>query len=166
MNIHVYARASLYALGFLMAGALVLAQSQTTPQKANARQTSSGHAMGREASSGMATGRRQYQGGQATERKSGSVVAADFDSKSRVTTSQPGSQPAAKSLGSAHATESLGASGENPLYEGKDKTAAAPAAHSHEVVEYKDGEDMTTRYRPGNNKTTRANATQNPASAR
>jgi len=27
--------------------------------------------------------------------------------------------------------------------------------HSHETVEYKDPEDMTTRYRPGNNKTTR-----------
>jgi uncharacterized protein (UPF0333 family) len=37
--------------------------------------------------------------------------------------------------------------------------AAAPAtaksnAHATETVEYKDGEDMTTRYRPGNNKTT------------
>jgi len=27
--------------------------------------------------------------------------------------------------------------------------------HSHETVEYKDPEDQTTRYRPGNNKTTR-----------
>jgi hypothetical protein len=38
--------------------------------------------------------------------------------------------------------------------------ATMPAAsgamdHSHETVEYKDPEDMTTRYRPGNNKTTR-----------
>jgi phage tail-like protein len=29
--------------------------------------------------------------------------------------------------------------------------------HSHETVEYKDPEDQTTRYRPGNNKTTRIN---------
>jgi hypothetical protein len=39
------------------------------------------------------------------------------------------------------------------------KTSAAPAAaknsaHATETVEYKDPEDMTTRYRPGNNKTT------------
>jgi hypothetical protein len=32
------------------------------------------------------------------------------------------------------------------------KTTIAPG--SHEAVEYKDPEDMTTRYRPGNNKTT------------
>jgi hypothetical protein len=31
---------------------------------------------------------------------------------------------------------------------------AAAAPKSHETVEYKDPEDMTTRYRPGNNKTT------------
>jgi hypothetical protein len=36
------------------------------------------------------------------------------------------------------------------------KPAATGAMeHSHETVEYKDPEDMTTRYRPGNNKTTR-----------
>jgi hypothetical protein len=51
--------------------------------------------------------------------------------------------------------------GTNPLFEGRDKDAAAAApkpsnqAHSHETVEYKDPEDMTTRYRPGNNKTTK-----------
>jgi len=32
--------------------------------------------------------------------------------------------------------------------------------HSHETVEYKDPEDMTTRYRPGNNKTTRIKITR------
>jgi hypothetical protein len=51
--------------------------------------------------------------------------------------------------------------GVNPLFETKDKDAIASApessnqAHSHETVEYKDPEDMTTRYRPGNNKTTK-----------
>ncbi len=53
--------------------------------------------------------------------------------------------------------------GVNPLFEAKDKDAVAAApkpsnqAHSHETVEYKDPEDMTTRYRPGNNKTTKDN---------
>src|SRR5579872_5244701 len=32
--------------------------------------------------------------------------------------------------------------------------------HSHETVEYKDPEDQTTRYRPGNNKTTRIKITR------
>jgi hypothetical protein len=75
-----------------------------------------------------------------------------------------------KSMGSAHATESLTTtnpkgnakpqdtaghrSGENPLYESKDKTAAKPKSKTP-TVEYKDPEDMTTRYRPGNNKTTK-----------
>jgi len=74
-----------------------------------------------------------------------------------------------KSMGSAHATESLTApkskgnakpkdtsdrgAGENPLYESKDKTAAKSNTKTS-TVEYKDPEDMTTRYRPGNNKTT------------
>jgi hypothetical protein len=42
------------------------------------------------------------------------------------------------------------------------KTGAAP---SHETVEYKDPEDMTTRYRPGNNKTTQTPETPNAGTA-
>ncbi len=45
--------------------------------------------------------------------------------------------------------------GSNPLYESKEKQAAPNPGASHEIVEYKDGEDMTTRYRPGNNKTSK-----------
>jgi hypothetical protein len=44
-------------------------------------------------------------------------------------------------------------SGTNPLYEGHD--AMAKGKGSHGVVQYKEPEDMTTRYRPGNNKTTK-----------
>lgn len=61
--------------------------------------------------------------------------------------------------------------GTNPLYE-RDSDDNDPSRHhptenksvkvqppannvSHETVEYKDPEDMTTRYRPGNNKTTK-----------
>jgi hypothetical protein len=88
-------------------------------------------------------------------------------------------QPNSKSMGSAHATESLTApkpkgkakqqntadhrSGENPLFETKDKTAAKPSKGTS-TVEYKDPEDMTTRYRPGNNKTTRIES-KSPSSA-
>lgn len=57
---------------------------------------------------------------------------------------------AARKNGDSNSAQSAGAS--------TPKNAQAPrtsAAVSHEVVEYKDPEDMTTRYRPGNNKTTR-----------
>ncbi|HTB97999.1 MAG TPA: hypothetical protein VK716_13385 [Terracidiphilus sp.] len=47
----------------------------------------------------------------------------------------------------------------NPMYSSKDKAAGKPAAKPHEeTVEYKDPEDMTTRYRPGNNKTARTDS--------
>jgi flagellar basal body L-ring protein FlgH len=53
--------------------------------------------------------------------------------------------------------------GTNPLYErdsaAKTKTSSNGATASHEVVEYKDPEDMTTRYRPGNNKIAKAKPT-------
>ena len=122
-------------------------------------------------------------GKQTTDRKSGSVIVLDREASSGMATGrrqhEPVSLSADKSLGSAHATESLAApdqaektkggqmknastnpmykdnknSGNNPLYESKDKQAAPSS--SHETVEYKDGEDMTTRYRPGNNKTSK-----------
>ena len=118
-------------------------------------------------------------------RKSGSVIAADREASSGMATGRRQHEPvllsADKSLGSAHATESLAAptqadkakggqmqnastnplykdnksAGTNPLYESKDKQAAPKPGTNHEVVEYKDPEDMTTRYRPGNNKTSK-----------
>lgn len=48
------------------------------------------------------------------------------------------------SLTSPDSIAHLGFPGSSPFVE-----------HSHETVEYKDPEDQTTRYRPGNNKTTR-----------
>lgn len=59
-----------------------------------------------------------------------------------------------------------GATGVNPVSEDKDKTVAKPDAkpsRNTEPVEYKDPEDMTTRYRPGNNKTT---AKSNPKASK
>ena len=146
---------------------VTMANKSTTERKSGSvivldRDAASGKASGREVSSGMATGRRQHEP---------MVLATD------------------KSLGSAHATESLAApaqadtakgsqlqnastnpmykdntsAGNNPLYESKDKQAAPNPGSSHETVEYKDPEDMTTRYRPGNNKTSRIKpSTTNP----
>ena len=97
--------------------------------------------------------------GAAAQRKDGSIVHADF--------------PRSADRNSAHATESLspsnkagtaenplykdgGKSGNNPLYEGKDAANSKPGTGASNAQPYKDPEDMTTRYRPGNNKTTKA----------
>ena len=97
--------------------------------------------------------------GAAAQRKDGSIVHADF--------------PRSADRNSAHATESLspsnkagtgenplykdgGKSGNNPLYEGKDAANSKPGTGASNAQPYKDPEDMTTRYRPGNNKTTTA----------
>ena len=49
--------------------------------------------------------------------------------------------------------------GNNPLYQGRDSVDKAPTGTqptgSANTVEYKDPEDKTTRYTPGNNKTTK-----------
>jgi hypothetical protein len=45
------------------------------------------------------------------------------------------------------------ASGKNPLQEGKDATVRRRRSRGSQV-QYTDREDMPTRYRPGNNKTT------------
>ncbi len=84
--------------------------------------------------------------------------------------------PSFKSMGSAHATalppaanggNRKGAqdapSGVNPPSEAKGSVAAPKPGAKAPSVEYKDPEDMTTRYRPGNNKTSKTNA--KPAAA-
>jgi len=147
------------------------AQAPADSKTAKPRDTSSGQASGREAASGMASGRKsgsvvaadfnhrdahQDQPGNASGRQD------QFPKASGAVAGQP--QPQSNARNSAHATESItesgkavnnklanaqsnplykdnGMSGENPLYESKDKTA------------YKDGEDPVTRTRPGNNKT-------------
>lgn len=149
MKIRSYEIAVLCAGAYLLFGTLGF--GQTSAQNKNNK-----NAQPRDAQSGTASGRLQSA-------PSGQATAP--------------SQPAGKSLQSAHAVESVdgtqtagdkksavnsnpmykdsGNAGANPLYEGKDKTAAKSGS-GHETVEYKDPEDMTTRYRPGNNKTTRA----------
>ncbi len=90
-------------------------------------------------------------------------------------------QTGAKSMGSAHATESLSttkgtgtnASGQNskttaPYFKNNENSGSMPQSGvkaatvrkrkpgGSATTQYKDPEDMTTRYRPGNNKTTKA----------
>jgi hypothetical protein len=101
-----------------------------------------------------------------------------------------GAQSATKSMGSAHATETVDAqkgnvkttavnpkgganaasqsrntSGENPLYESRDKAVPKKNTRTSDLQPYKDPEDMTTRYRPGNNKTSAHGASHSAAAS-
>lgn len=133
-------------------------------------------------SSAPAVSEREAQSGMASGRKSGSVIMTDREAQTGMATGRRQHEPiltvADESRNSAHAAESLSAeqtigkskdnmqnvssnpmykdntmSGNNPLYEQKGKQAAPKPATTHETVEYKDGEDMTSRNRPGNHKT-------------
>ncbi|WP_109484927.1 hypothetical protein [Occallatibacter savannae] len=99
----------------------------------------------RETGSGMATGKsisgdpHEYL----NERNSAHAAESlDVDSKHAGNMSSAQSNPMYKDPGTA---------GSNPLYQGKDKTAA-PAGNGTKPAEYKDGEDGTTHTRPGNHK--------------
>ena len=126
----------------------------------------------RDNGSGMATGRRQYEPITARESDASNEDArnsaheaepVDGASMGKNELQQEAENNAATQKKTTAAQSNpmykdSGMSGTNPLYEGKDKTATAPASKSHETVEYKDPEDMTTRYRPGNNKTTKTSS--------
>ena len=176
----------------LLHGAAVLtliatvAAAQTPPNPKNSANAPKSQSADRDAKTPSAS-EREVSSGMATGRRSGSVIVLDREAQTGMATGRRQHQPiltvADKSLGSAHATESVTApatdaeggntqkassspmykdntkSGDNPLFESKDKQAAQKPGTSHETVEYKDGEDMTTRYRPGNNKTSKANPT-------
>jgi hypothetical protein len=129
----------------------------------------------REASSGMATGRKS---GSVIVQDSESVTPARDSGSALPTCRQASGDPHVdeNARTSAHATESLdaaskdpaklsqaqsnpmykdgGSEGTNPLYQGKDRTAAPSSGGngSRPVLEYKDGEDGTTHTRPGNHK--------------
>jgi hypothetical protein len=128
MKIRSYEIAVLCAGAYLLFGTLRFGQAQQAQNKNNKT------IQPRDAQSGMASGRLQSA-------PSGHATAPQGDAKSAAQ-----SNPMYKDSGNA---------GSNPLYQGKNKTAAKSGS-GHETVEYKDPEDMTTRYRPGNNKTTRA----------
>jgi hypothetical protein len=161
----------------LVTAVVAAAQTPSTPKKPAAPPTTT------------QSNDREAQSGQASGRKSGSVIAVDREASSGMASGRRQHEPVLaatdKSLGSAHAIESVttpepptdaksdqtqkassnplykdkGVAGTNPLYEAKDKQAAPKPSTSHETVEYKDPEDMTTRYRPGNNKTSKVKPT-------
>ena len=135
----------IYAVATLMITPHGTAQAPAASKTVKPRETSSGQASGREAASGMATGR--------ITDKEGAHDSLNARNSAHATESVAPSAPADnKKMGNAHSNplyQSNGNSGQNPLHQAKDKTnGAAPAPQA-----YKDGEDQTTRTRPGNKKT-------------
>lgn len=130
MKIRYYEIAVLCAGAYLFLGTLGFGQAQAK-SKENIKP--------RDAQSGMATG-KSLQSAHAVE----TVNAAPAGDQQKSTPAQ--TKPSHEEGSSIS---------HNPLFEGKSKASAPTSGKSHEVVEYKDPEDMTTRYRPGNNKTTR-----------
>jgi hypothetical protein len=100
----------------------------------------------RETSTGMATGKRvSGDPHEYVERRNSAhaSVSLDGDSKDPVNPSEVQSTPLYKD-GSTK--------GSNPLYEGKDRTAAPPSNNGSKPAEYKDGEEGNAHTRPGNHK--------------
>ncbi len=132
MKLSTYLGPCLTAGTFLLAGTLALAQTSSAARGAHPRDTASGQSSGRLAQSSQVSGIAvDHAGGNGVARMAGA-----HNSSSNPQAAQNNN------------------SGENPLYESKDKANLKPKAGGSDVVEYKDGEDMTTRYRPGNNKKT------------
>ncbi|MGH9596455.1 MAG: hypothetical protein ACRD3K_06625 [Edaphobacter sp.] len=88
----------------------------------------------------------QTQGATAA-RKSGSIIHSDMKASKDIAVDHAGGNGVQGAAGT-HNT------GENPLFESKGKAAPKQNTGSSNVQPYKDSEDMTTRYRPGNNKMT------------
>jgi hypothetical protein len=172
MKIRLYETGVLCAVAFLLIGSAAFAQT-TTPSKTKSQTSSAGTAsdrksgsvivLDREASSGQASGRQdQFPkasgaiADQGAEGPQAQLIARNSAHATESVAAQSGSDQ--KHNGSMAGAQSnplyqpTGNSGANPLYESKDKSAlrtngnAAPAPQ-----QYKDGEDGTTRTRPGNN---------------
>ncbi len=133
MKLSPYLSTSLAAGAFLLASSFALAQTTSAARNMHPRDAASGQSSGRQARSGSAPGTAAQ--GMAVDHAGGNGVRRAAGDKT---------------------------TGVNPLYESKDKANLKPNAGASNVQPYKDGEDMTTRYRPGNNKTTR---TANDAAA-
>jgi hypothetical protein len=104
----------------------------------------------RDTSGGMATGRRMYQPFSTASHKTPSSGHA-----TQSTSAQPGTTGRHGKMGAAQTNpmyKDKGMSGNNPLFEDKGKTVQ-PSQHSgeasHEVVEYKDGDDTVTHGKNG-----------------
>lgn len=146
MNIRRNARLLLTA-ATLLATTAALAQSSATKQK-NSHPSDVSH--------GHGIGKRQYSPFSTVHQGSpGSTHAAES------TSAQTGSVTQHGKMGSAQTNpmyKDKGTSGTNPLFEGKDKNVQ-PSHHSgattHEVVEYKDGDDPVMHAHKGSPSTAR-----------
>jgi hypothetical protein len=85
----------------------------------------------------------------------------DKNELDQLSTPRSGTAPANKNNQSSNLLyEANDKGGNNPLLENRDRDSAAQVPkssasgrdHTHATVEYKDPEDTTARYRPGNNK--------------
>jgi len=94
----------------------------------------------------------------------GALLAQSSKSKSTRPHESSKSQPAGLAVddaggnGVGRAAPESQRGGVNPLFESKDKANLKPGTGASSTQPRKDAEDMTTRYRPGNNKTTRSNS--------
>jgi len=137
---------------------------QHQPITITARETSSGMATGRrsgsviildndsattarETGSGMATGKHvsgdPHEYVVESSNSAHAAVSLDAASKDAAKLEKTQSNPLYKDGGTK---------GSNPLYEGKERTAAPSGNNGSKPVEYKDGEDGTTHTRPANHK--------------
>ena len=154
------------AVAFLLAGTLAVAQTTPVSKKTSPRNGNTGEPAGRQDPSRHVSAIAvDHAGGNGVRRMDGGGAGS-------------GAQPAAggKSTGGNSANKVHAASkaakngpeaprgGVNPLYESKDKADLKPTSGTAAVQPYKDPADRTTRYRPGNNKTTVKSKNQ-PASA-
>jgi hypothetical protein len=182
MKKHPHLGTGLTAGTFFLIGTLAVAQAPKS-KTVQPREASSGQAAGMAVDhAGDNTGATNAQGAtagpsapDAAQRKSGSIIVLDREGAAQRKNGSiiHADFPRSADRSSAHATESLspsnkagtgenplykdgGKSGNNPLYEGKDAANSKPGTGASNAQPYKDPEDMTTRYRPGNNKTTKA----------
>lgn len=193
MKKHRHVGAGLTAGAFFLIGTLAVAQTAPNARGVRPRDAQSGQASGwQDQSNPAASGSRLHPhsnssnnnktlgSAHATESMNGAAAPQSTEATQRrsVTIVMTNDAQSVKARSSAHATESLdrpgnsaaqkgtnplyedsGKSGTNPMYEGKGQANVKPGTGTT-AVEYKDPEDMTTRYRPGNNKTTSSAATQ------
>ncbi len=128
MKLSLFPNTSLAAGAFLLASSFLLAQTTWAAGNMHPHHAASGQSSGQSGQAGIAV---DHAGGNGVQRMAGTHNAS----------------------GNSQAVQNKN-SGENPLYESKGKANLKSNAGTSNV-EYKDPEDMTTRYRPGNNKTTR-----------
>ena len=95
----------------------------------------------------------------------GLAFAASAFAQTTAKPAQPTNQPKT-AITTAREANSGMATGKREAQSGQASgTPTSNSTHAHETVEYKDPEDMTTRYRPGNNKTTTVPTTTQSATS-